>query len=81
MCIRDLKVYSQEINGDISFYRDENNFEVDAILRTQSGKWGAIDENGNIVVEPSLTLDNNTVINFIGTWHLSEDTNARYYTK
>lgn len=43
MCIRDLKVYSQEINGDISFYRDENNFEVDAILRTQSGKWGAIE--------------------------------------
>lgn len=47
----------------------------------KDGKWGAIDENGNIVVEPSLTLDNNTVINFIGTWHLSEDTNARYYTK
>ena len=44
-------------------------------------KWGAIDENGNIVVEPSLTLDNNTVINFIGSWHLSEDANARYYTK
>lgn len=43
MCIRDLKVYSQEINGDISFYRDENNFEVDAILRTQSGKWEAIE--------------------------------------
>jgi len=33
------------------------------------------------VVEPSLTLDNNTVINFIGSWHLSEDANARYYTK
>ena len=43
MCIRDLKIYTQSINGDISFYRDENNFEIDAILRTQSGKWGAIE--------------------------------------
>lgn len=32
MSIRDLKVYRQKINGDISFYRDENNFEVDAIF-------------------------------------------------
>lgn len=43
MCIRDLKVYTQKMNGEISFYRDENDFEVDAILRTQSGKWGAIE--------------------------------------
>ena len=43
MCIRDLKVYSQSLNGDISYYRDENDFEVDAILRTPSGKWGAIE--------------------------------------
>ena len=43
LCIRDLKIYTQEINGEISFYRDENNFEIDAILRTQSGKWGAIE--------------------------------------
>ena len=31
------------MNVEISFYRDENDFEVDAILRTQSGKWGAIE--------------------------------------
>lgn len=43
LCIRDLKIYSQEFNGDISFYRDETDFEVDAILRMQNGKWGAIE--------------------------------------
>ena len=43
MCIRDLRVYTQAINWEITFYRDENNFEIDAILRTQSGKWGAIE--------------------------------------
>lgn len=43
MCIRDLRIYSQSINGELSFYRDENNFEIDIILRTQNGRWGAIE--------------------------------------
>lgn len=43
LCMRDLKIYTQYYGGDITFYRDENNFEVDAIFRTSSGKWGAIE--------------------------------------
>ena len=43
LCIRDLKIYTQSLGGDITFYRDEKDFEVDAILRTCSGKWGAIE--------------------------------------
>ena len=43
LCMRDLKIYSQLIDGDITHYRDSNDFEVDAILRTQDGKWGAIE--------------------------------------
>lgn len=43
LCIRDLKIYTQYYGGDITFYRDENDFEVDAIFRTSSGKWGAIE--------------------------------------
>lgn len=43
LCIRDLKIYVQSFGGEISFYRDENNFEIDAILRTSNGKWGAIE--------------------------------------
>ena len=43
LCMRDLKIYTQSYGGDISFYRDEKDFEVDAILRTSSGKWGAIE--------------------------------------
>ncbi len=42
LCMRDLKIYTERY-GDISFYRDEKNFEIDAILRTKSGKWGAIE--------------------------------------
>lgn len=43
LCMRDLKIYTQRYGSDITFYRDEKNFEVDAILRSSSGKWGAIE--------------------------------------
>ena len=43
LCIRDLKIYTESFGGDITFYRDEKDFEVDAILRTSSGKWGVIE--------------------------------------
>ena len=43
LCIRDLKIYTQNYGGNITFYRDEKDFEIDAIIRTSSGKWGAIE--------------------------------------
>lgn len=46
----------------------------------KDGKWGAIDQKGNLIVEPKYTLENNTIIKFIGKWHLAEDLNANYYT-
>lgn len=41
LCTRDLKIYLGSSTADISFYRDETDFEVDTIIRTQGGKWGA----------------------------------------
>ena len=46
----------------------------------QNGVWGALDQNGNVVVTPSYELAQNTVISFIGKWHLAPDLNANYYT-
>lgn len=43
MCIRDLKIYSELLDGEISYYRDKTDFEVDAILKMADGKWGAIE--------------------------------------
>ena len=59
--------------------KEQNNSGYAAVKK--DGKWGALDENGNIVVEPSYQLENNTIIDFIGEWHLAEDANAGYYTK
>lgn len=47
----------------------------------KDGKWGTINSKGETVVEPTLTLENNPIIDFIGEWHLAEDINANYYTK
>lgn len=43
LCMRDLKIYTQAFAGDITFYRDEKDFEVDAIFRISDGRWGAIE--------------------------------------
>lgn len=43
MCMRDLKIYAEAIDARLSFYRDKNDFEIDCILETRDGKWGAIE--------------------------------------
>ncbi len=43
LCYRDLKIYAESINADLFYYRDNKDFEVDFILRTEDDKWGAIE--------------------------------------
>lgn len=43
MCMRDLKIYADAASARLSYYRDKNDFEVDCILETADGKWGAIE--------------------------------------
>lgn len=45
-----------------------------------NGKWGVIDSNGKAIVQPVYDLSQNTIIDFIGKWHLAPDLNANYYT-
>ena len=41
LCVRDLRVYAQAIEGKIFHYRDRTNLEVDAIICLFDGRWGA----------------------------------------
>jgi len=43
LCYRDLKIYAESIGAELFYYRDNKDFEVDFILRTENGKWGAIE--------------------------------------
>lgn len=58
---------------------EQNKYGYVAVKK--DGKWGALNQTGKVIVEPKYTLENNLVIDFIGTYHLAEDINANYYTK
>lgn len=58
--------------------REQNDFGYSAVKK--NGKWGVIDSTGKMIVDFKYTLENNTVIDFIGSYHLAPDLNAYYYT-
>ena len=43
MCIRDLKVYSQALNGKVSYYHDRYDLEADAVLHIGDGRYALIE--------------------------------------
>jgi uncharacterized protein len=43
LVIRDLRVYAQADDGTISHYRDSTGLEVDVIVETGDGRWGAFE--------------------------------------
>ena len=43
LCLRDLKIYADALDGDVLFYRDKSNLECDAIIHLKDGRWGAVE--------------------------------------
>ena len=43
MVVRDLRVYSQYLSGEVFHYRDSDGLETDAIIHLDDGRWGAIE--------------------------------------
>ena len=43
LCLRDLKIYAQSLDGDVFFYRDKSDLECDAVIHLRDGRWGAIE--------------------------------------
>ena len=43
LCIRDLRVYANAIDGEVFHYRDKNGLEADAIVHLKDGRWGAVE--------------------------------------
>ena len=41
LCIRDLRVYSQMIDGEVFHYHDSYDLEADAVVHLNDGRWGA----------------------------------------
>lgn len=72
---KDGKVIVQPVYDEA---QEQNNFGFAAVKK--DGRWGCIDAKGTVVLEPKYNLDNNIVIDFIGTWHYGTDLNINYYT-
>ena len=43
LCVRDLRVYAESLNGKIYHYRDKDDQEVDAVIHLRNGKYGLIE--------------------------------------
>ena len=58
LAIRDLRIYSQPLNGVVESWRDSNGYEVDAVVSIRSNRWGAFEVklNPNAVDEAAASL-------------------------
>lgn len=43
MCIRDLRVYADALDGTVYHYRDKNGLECDAVVHLRNGSYGLIE--------------------------------------
>jgi len=43
ICIRDLRIYADSLDGSVYHYRDQLNAEVDAIIQLKDERWAAVE--------------------------------------
>lgn len=43
MCVRDLRIFAESINGSVYHYRDNTGLECDAVVHLRNGKYGLIE--------------------------------------
>jgi predicted AAA+ superfamily ATPase len=43
MCVRDLRVFAEALNGKVYHYRDKSGLECDAVIHLRNGQYGLIE--------------------------------------
>ena len=43
LCVRDLRVYAETLNGKVYHYRDKNELECDAVVHLRDGRYGLVE--------------------------------------
>ena len=43
LCMRDLRVFAEALNGNVYHYRDKNGLECDAVVHLRDGRYGLIE--------------------------------------
>lgn len=57
LCVRDLRVFSEAIDGDVYHYRDKSGLECDAVVHLRNGSYGLIEIKlgGDKLIEEGVT--------------------------
>jgi len=58
LCVRDLRIYAEALNGNVYHYRDKNNLECDAVIHLRDGNYGLIEVKlgGDLINDGVRTL-------------------------
>jgi len=53
MCVRDLRVYTDALDGEVFHYRDKSGLECDSVIHLRNGKYGLVEIKlgGNTLIE------------------------------
>lgn len=43
MCVRDLRIFADVLDGNVYHFRDKNGLECDAVVHLRNGKYGLIE--------------------------------------
>ena len=43
LCVRDLRVFAEALDGEVYHYRDKNGLECDAVIHLRNGKYGLVE--------------------------------------
>jgi len=56
LCVRDLRVFADALNGNVYHYRDKDGQECDAVIHLRNGKYGLIEIKlgGEILIEEGV---------------------------
>ncbi len=57
MAVRDLRIYSDTLKGEVLHYRDNAGLECDAVIHLEDGRWGAVEIKlgGEDLIEAGVT--------------------------
>jgi predicted AAA+ superfamily ATPase len=68
MCVRDLRVFAEALNGKVYHYRDKSGLECDAVIHLRNGQYGLIEiklGGDSLIKEGAKTL--NELANLVDT--------------
>ena len=60
LCMRDLRIFAEALNGAVYHYRDKNGLECDAVVHLRDGRYGLIEiklGGDTLVEEGARTLN------------------------